>query len=325
MSLRGNLADFPAVEVLQLLALQEKTGILRLYGERRREALVFERGLIVSTWDRTLTSIDPLKAHVLKKGALPEHLIHKALRLEARAEYSFMDILLREGMVDPSTVESHVKELVKEVVSDLLSWDKGRFDFSPEVEVPRYLPDCAIKVESILLEAAQSIDEEAEATKSRLPGIPKTISQVTVVNPLKPSHRAIALHGLFLILMPMVAFGASLILKSTTPIDDKPVFGLRVAEYGMEREVRNLRILLEMYNALHGRYPTTLNALVLEGFLDVGRLSELLNHEVQYRVLESGSRYFLYSRSYAPLARTIYSPGGEPAILDDLPKTMGSR
>ena len=69
MGLRGDLGDFAAIEVLQLLAAQEKTGVLRLYQGRNRISLVFQAGRIVSTWDRTIQFADPLRATCSATGS----------------------------------------------------------------------------------------------------------------------------------------------------------------------------------------------------------------------------------------------------------------
>lgn len=326
MSLRGNLVDFPVVEVLQLLAVQEKTGVLRLYGEKKRIALVFEKGVIISTWDRALTSADPLKEYILEVGILPEHLVHKALRLEARADFPFLEILLREGMITLDETARLVRDQVKEVVGELLSWKKGRFDFAPDNDVVRYGPDCAVKVESILLEAVQKMDETiALGPKIVFPGIPKNIGPVDLGQPITLSVKSSTLHMIMLALIPLVALALSHLYLPRAAHLAPPLLGTRVAEYSAEREIRNVRIVLEMYRVIHDRYPSHLNQLVSEELLSIERVTELMNHKIRYRSLEKGNRYFLFSEGYTPLVRAVLPDSIPPSLMWDMPGTYGAR
>ncbi len=326
MSLRGNLVDFPVAEVLQLLAVQEKTGVLRLFGEKERIALVFEKGVIISTWDRGVTSADPLKAFIMERRILPEHMAHKAIRLEARAEYPFVEILLREGMITPVETARLVRDLVHEVVSELLTWRKGRFDFAPESEVIPYGPGCGVKVESVLLEAVRRMDESARLEPKRVfPGIPANLGKVTLNQPISFSGRSVALHLIILALMPAAAFLLSLLFTPSPRVTASPLLGDRVATYNSEREIRNVRIVLEMYRVVNDRYPSSLNQLVSEELLSLDRLSELYNHAIRYRPLENGKRYILFSESYKPLASLMTGAETAPSLEWDLPGRFAAR
>ena len=49
MALKGNLETFRLEEILQLIASQRKTGVLKLSSGERGAALCFEEGRVVST------------------------------------------------------------------------------------------------------------------------------------------------------------------------------------------------------------------------------------------------------------------------------------
>ncbi|MFH1279885.1 MAG: DUF4388 domain-containing protein [Candidatus Eisenbacteria bacterium] len=303
MGLRGNLAEFGAVEVFQLLASQGKTGVLRLYRTAKKAAFVFSGGEIVSTWDRSASLTDPLKTHILRKKVLPEHQAMRALRLEARADIPFAEILLREGMIDLPETARLVREQITGEVLEVLEWDQGRFEFTPEHRTKTYGPGCAVKVESVLLEAVRRFDE-------REPGRPKSpgdgggpAGQKTAAG---RGLREFALHGAILAMLPVAALLLSYVAVPVTPADDRePVFGIRVAQFNREREVRNLRLVLEMYRTLHDRYPKTLADLTNAGLLSGRQVSALRVHEIRYRSLRNGTRYFLHSGSYGPLVRAL--------------------
>ena len=65
MALQGSLEDFSLAEILQLIALQKKSGVLRLTSPEASGVLFFERGVIVSVTDRREKKSDPLLEHLV--------------------------------------------------------------------------------------------------------------------------------------------------------------------------------------------------------------------------------------------------------------------
>lgn len=303
MGLRGNLSEFGAVEVFQLLASQQKTGMLRLFRSGARASFAFSRGEIVSTWDRSASHTDPLKTHILRKKALPKHQAMRALRHEARTDIPFVQILLREGMIDLPEAARFVREQITDEVLQILEWDQGRFEFTPEPSAKTYGPGCAVKVESVLLEAVRRFDDRQPAAGGAPAGSSKGIEgAASAVRGL----RKYALHGVLLAIVPVAALLLSYVSVPVAPATEtEPLLGLRVAQFNREREVRNLRLVLEMYRTLHDRYPTTLGDLMNGGLLSSRQLSALRLHEIRYRSLRNGTRYFLHSGSYGPLVRML--------------------
>ncbi len=307
MALTGNLNDFGVMDIFQLLAGQGKTGILRLYRSGERASFVFSGGKIVSTWDRTATLADPLKTFLLRQKVLPEHQTMKALRLEARTNLPFAEILLREGMIDLPELQRLVREQIVQEVRGILEWKGGRFEFGPERRAMEYGPCCSIQVENVLLEAARQFDERVPSPEKEVP------PAVPAAGDDRPTWREGVLHGTFLALLLAAALSVSYIAVPREGTDrTAPLFGFRVAEFNMEREVRNLRLVLEMHRTLFDRYPESLTGLIDAGLLSVGQVTELQNREIRYRSLRSGSRYFLHSGIYGPLVRVLPARSFDP-------------
>ncbi|MBN1826730.1 MAG: DUF4388 domain-containing protein [Candidatus Eisenbacteria bacterium] len=322
MGLRGDLGDFGAIEVLQLLAGQEKTGVLRLYQGRSRVSLVFDSGRIVSTWDRTIHFADPFKSYLLSQRVLPEHQTMKALRLEARSDLPFAEIMIREGMMDMPELSRLVQAQILREVRAILGWGQGRFEFFPDPSVRPYIPGVHVKVETLLLEAARQIDE-ADAGKKT----PKREeSRLEKLRPaaLTAKTRRVMAHAALLVLLPTVSLLLSgrLFPPPAAAPSDAPLFGERVAGFHAEREVRNLRLVLEMYRALHDHYPDNLNQLVRAKLLSPRRLVMLRNLEISYRPIRGGTRYFLQSGRYGPLVRGI--PAGAVTPIRPVPEPIRS-
>ena len=72
MALQGNLDDFSLPEILQLIAVQQKSGVLKLTAGDDVAVVFFEGGKIVSTRDRRRNAKDPLKPFLVKTGRLTD-------------------------------------------------------------------------------------------------------------------------------------------------------------------------------------------------------------------------------------------------------------
>lgn len=316
MGLKGNLSEFGIVEVLQLLAAQGKTGVLRLYRAGTRASFTFSQGSIVSTWDRGASLADPLKTYMLRNKVLPEHQAMKVLRLEARTDLPFAELVLREGLMDLPEMARLVREQITDEVRVALDWKDGRFEFIPEPSVKAYGPGCSVKVESVLLEAVHQIDETPPAETVEPPAVPTPPAEKKAEEPPRAA-RKIFVHGVLLAALPVAALLLSYVVVPVAPAPaEEPVFGVRVAEFNREREVRNLRLVLEMYKTLHDRYPRSLGDLVSGGLLSGDQVTALRAHEIEYRALRAGTRYFLHSSKYGPLVRMLPTPAAGDRRLE---------
>ncbi|MFH1682127.1 MAG: DUF4388 domain-containing protein, partial [Candidatus Eisenbacteria bacterium] len=240
MSLKGNLSHFGVPDVLQLLAGQGKTGLLRITGPGETVAFVFADGEIVSTWDRTGSATDPLKRYILRAGTLPKRHLMRALRLESSSDLSFAQILVREGALDLPELSRVLREQIREQIRQVLRWEEGRFEFTPEVSVRRYGPGCSVKVESVLLQAAHEVDEEAgnepEPAANAEPSPEPAAAKASAIRPG-------FLHALLLLVVPAAALLLSYVLAPTADgPGERPFLGSRVVAFQTEREIRNLRL-----------------------------------------------------------------------------------
>jgi hypothetical protein len=330
MSLRGQLSHFGVADVLQLLAGQGKTGIARFSRPAEETAFVLEEGAIVSTWDRAATPVDPLKTYILRSGVLPESQVLKALRLESRSELPFAQILLREGMMDLPDLSRHLREQIREEIRRVLAWEDGRFEFIPNPVVRSYGPGCSVRVESVLLQAAHEVDEGTERKATEAPAVVSPPPPP----PVAPPERAPfgGYHYAVLLLLPLVAWALSGFLAPPDRAgEERPLLGERVASFSGEREIRNLRLVLEMYRALHDRYPASLVDLVDAGLLSPEQVRDLRNHDVRYRALRGGVHYVLHSGGYGPLVRLLPEPrevpdarGAAPSRAADLRRSFST-
>ena len=161
MAIEGPLRELKTEDVLQLLDLARKTGVLSVRSERYNdEALVhFDQGAIVFAARRK--SMRRLGQQLLRAGKLTERELERALEVQRQNPMLRLgEILLEMGSVDAGELEQQLRFQVEETIYDLMAWDEGyfRFEEMPASNPPKRHP-VKVRVESLLMEGARRIDE----------------------------------------------------------------------------------------------------------------------------------------------------------------------
>ena len=129
MSLEGNLTAFGLSEILQLIAVQQKSGMLSVRSEERTKVLFFRNGNIMSTRDRRRKTRDPLKDYLTRYGILSREDLIRLTQITAQSKLDLTDIIMSEGFLNeletfacrPPRVYEH-----KWQVGDLIVFDNRR-------------------------------------------------------------------------------------------------------------------------------------------------------------------------------------------------------
>jgi hypothetical protein len=160
MSLEGNLTSFGLAEILQLIAGQQKTGLLSVTRQTSSMKLFFKEGRIVSTRDRRKGAVDPLKDYLARYGIISSREIVRLTELSTRAKLDITDVILSEGTLTEDELKRHCRNHIQETVYDILTWEQCSYKFiagSQVMEGVRVLAD--LPVEGLLMESMRWIDE----------------------------------------------------------------------------------------------------------------------------------------------------------------------
>lgn len=304
MPFQGSLRDFGIVEILQLLAAQEKTGTLRVNGDLGQHALVFDAGQIISAWDPHAASRDPFREFLVRREIVPRDAMRRVLKAETTSPHSFAEILLRLRIVDHEEIQEAFAEHVQERVEDLIGWRNGSFEFFQQESVVPYAPGILMKTEGLLMEAARRADELAANPQAREVEAPATD---VAVAPPRASLATILAH---VTLLAVILTGSLVGFWWYAPLPD----GVRVrgpVEHVLERveSVRQdrglvaLRCSLELFRQMHGRYPAGLDDLSTQGLVENEDLRALRDLDLHYAPLDEGRAYRLESREDSDIVR----------------------
>ncbi|MDH3999489.1 MAG: response regulator [Desulfuromonadales bacterium] len=129
MSLVGNLEDLGLGEILQIVSLSRKSGVLELSSVGRDGRVIFHDGQVIRATSTTFP--ENLGDLVVRDGLADLSTLKKAVALqhESPEERRIGDILVSDFGVEREALESAVREQVERIVYSFFSWDEGSFSF----------------------------------------------------------------------------------------------------------------------------------------------------------------------------------------------------
>jgi len=169
MSLVGNLEDLGLGEILQIVSLSRKSGVLQLNSRGRDGQVVFRDGQVI----RAMSSVLPenLGDLVLRAGLADIKTLKKALvvQQENDDDRRIGDILVDEFGVDRGAIETVVREQLEKVVYSFFGWEEGAFSFelgeSEELEMTpldplQFLCEQGLNPQWLAMEGSRLLDEK---------------------------------------------------------------------------------------------------------------------------------------------------------------------
>ena len=100
MAFKGTLKEFKVPDILQLISMQKKTGILTFNSSDGFITIIFEDGYIVGV-DAFPKKMEMRVGHVLvKQEIISEEMLHRALAIQKRTGQKVGEILSAMGLID---------------------------------------------------------------------------------------------------------------------------------------------------------------------------------------------------------------------------------
>jgi len=126
--LHGKLEDLGLDEILQIVGVSRRTGILTLKSRGREAVLHFRGGLLVRA---TSTGFQQSLGELLiKSGAVSPEMVQQALAIQQQERFRerIGTILHNRFSVDLQLIEVTVREQISNVLMTLFTWTEGSFD-----------------------------------------------------------------------------------------------------------------------------------------------------------------------------------------------------
>jgi len=160
MALEGNLTSFKIEEILQLIALQQKTGMLSVTANDKSAVLFFHDGKIISTRDRRSKTRDPFREYLTRYGCLGREDLTRITQMIAQSKLDMVDILHSEGFFDDKVLGRHWRNHILETLHDVLTWDQCTYKYLSGDDIVAGVKTVGeFSVEPLLMESMRRIDE----------------------------------------------------------------------------------------------------------------------------------------------------------------------
>ncbi len=160
MALEGTLRDFSLADILQLIALQHKTGLLTVRGPADTVTLGFLDGMMVSAESSAQRLDTRLGTVLVKTRRLTPEALARSLELQAQTLQRLGFILLKNGFCSAQDLRDGLDIQIKRIAYGLFRWTDGDYVFEQTEHVDYDSESTTpIAVERLLMEGARMIDE----------------------------------------------------------------------------------------------------------------------------------------------------------------------
>ncbi len=156
MSVEGNLDLFQLPEILQLIAQQQKTGILTVQGQEDIVAISFLHGKIVAADSLNQAVEEGLKLVLVSTGVLSGADFARASSEQASTGQRLVDFLVEQRFVSRTRLLEALRVHTRQLLEKLLDWREGDFKFYSGDEVAYEEGFVPIRVDELLLHAGDS-------------------------------------------------------------------------------------------------------------------------------------------------------------------------
>ena len=170
MSLVGNLEDLGLGEILQIVSLSRKSGILTLCSRGREGNIVFRQGQVIGA--TSPAHQEGLGEVLVRKGLIDHGLLRRALAIQKGegSKERLGTILINYFQIPVATIEEVVRQQIESIVYSLFDWTEGTFGFelqdnvevvdSIEMDPMQFMLDQGLNPQFLAMEGSRLIDEK---------------------------------------------------------------------------------------------------------------------------------------------------------------------
>lgn len=175
MSLVGNLEDLGLGEILQIVSLSRKSGVLTLYSRGREGKVVFRQGQVIRATSPTYK--EGLGEVLVRKGLIDQNLLNRALSIQKGKGFKekLGTLLVKDFQISAATIEEVVREQIENVVYSLFDWSEGTFAFelqdsvevvdTIEMDPMQFMLEQGLNPQFLAMEGSRIIDEKRRGGK----------------------------------------------------------------------------------------------------------------------------------------------------------------
>ncbi len=175
MSLVGNLEDLGLGDILQIVSLSRKSGVLILSSQDREGRIVFHDGQVT----RATSSVFPENVGdlLLRKGLITLEMLKKAVFVQRNSENPCRlgTILAEKFGVSQEAIEAAIKEQIETIIYSFFGWEEGDFSFelgqpdagmAASLDPLQFMLDQGLNPQWLAMEGSRLLDEKRHRGES---------------------------------------------------------------------------------------------------------------------------------------------------------------
>ncbi len=161
MSLVGNLRDLALGDVLQVIGLSRKSGVLSVKTEDSEGRVILDEGRVVSA---VIQNGRPdITEGLIEELDIPAALFEEAATKARTSCLNLRSVLIETALLDPERVDVLCRQAVEAAMVELFGWTEGEFRLDvgaySEPEEPVLLYPTGLDVQYLAMESARALDE----------------------------------------------------------------------------------------------------------------------------------------------------------------------
>ncbi len=170
MAIRGGLSEFSVAEILQLLALQQKSGVLALADDRgRNHVLFFEHGKVLAAADRRQDGRHTFLAYLSENMLLTRDQLESVEDICRGTGHDLFTVMVSSGVLGKDRLLEEMRRYTQRIIDEVVDWREGTYEFSgDEKSLPPQGIALKLSPEELLLESMRRNDELATLKESML-------------------------------------------------------------------------------------------------------------------------------------------------------------
>lgn len=159
MSLEGSIKEFGLAEILQLISMQKKSGVVSISHESESTTLHFDNGQLVFATSIFGGETKRLGEILVNSGKLTENDIEQTLHIQEMTKDRIGAIFVSSGLLTTDEVKEALQQQLMDVIFHVLRWKDGYYKFKAcEIDYDRDF-QIPVQTDFILMEGSRMVDE----------------------------------------------------------------------------------------------------------------------------------------------------------------------
>lgn len=161
-ALSGAVEAIPLAEVLQLLQLQQQTGLLTVTDGRAEVRIAMRDGFVDLATSRGASDEFKLGRYLVEAGIVTRERLDAAVATERAAKRPRLlgDALVADNLVTRDQLHQALARQTSELIYDVLRWTRGRFVFEQRAtRIEAMATQLGLPLASIVMEGYRRVDE----------------------------------------------------------------------------------------------------------------------------------------------------------------------